>query len=193
VNLPTMHRIPVFLSVLLALAGCKPHPAETEEAGVVRFVGAGYTLEPGPGWIRVNTRKINEPIRQVICQPALTTKGITIQVAQIGDRIAEKDAMAQVLKAFETDELAIKDTKTEGDFQADSGARGKRIRYTRHTAPDPARILNYLTQYVVRTAGGRWISVGVLADTLEQADASDAMVKRTLREVPPATPTPRPQ
>ncbi|OAI42376.1 hypothetical protein AYO41_01020 [Verrucomicrobia bacterium SCGC AG-212-E04] len=184
-------RLPYLLAAVLALAACKPQPAETQESAVVRFVGSGFTLEPGPEWIRLNTRAITKPLSQVICQPALTTKGTTIQVAQLGDRISETDAIGQVRKAFEADELARKDTMVQSDFQADSGVRGKRVRYTRHTAPDPARILNYLTQYVVRNAGGRWISVGVLADTVEQTDAADAMVQRTLRDAPQATPTPR--
>jgi len=177
----------------LVMAACKPHPAETTVAGPVAFVGSGFSLEPGSGWIRVNTRQLTKPLVQVVCQPALTTKGATIQVAQLGDRIAEKDAMAQVSAAFEADELAIKDSLTQNDFQADSGARGKVVRYTRHTAPDPARILNYLTQYIVHTAGGRWISIGAMTDTLEHANEVDAMVRQTLREIPPVTPTPRPK
>ncbi len=67
------------------------------------------------------------------------------------------------------------------------------IRYSRHTAPDPTRVLNHLTQYIVRTAGGRWISIGALTDTVERTSDVEAMVKRTLREVPPSTPTPRPK
>jgi hypothetical protein len=188
-----MRRFLLLLALSLALAACKPNPAETQDSSVVRFAGAGFSLEPGPGWIRINTRKLNQGLPQVICQPALTTKGGTIQVVQLGDRIAEKDAIGQILKAMEADELAMKETLTQRDFQADSGTRGKLFRYTRHTAPDPARILNHLTQYVVRTAGGRWISIGALTDSVEQADEVEAMVKRTLREVPPTTPTPRPK
>ena len=190
---PTMRNFSFSLVVLLTLAGCKPNPAETQESDVVRFAGSGFSLEPGPGWIRINTRKLNQGLIQVICQPALTTRGGTIQVVQLGDRIAEKEAIGQILQAMDADELAMKETLTQREFQADSGTRGKLFRYTRHTAPDPARILNYLTQYVVRTAGGRWISVGALTDSVAQADEVDAMMKRTLREVPPATPTPRPQ
>jgi hypothetical protein len=175
----------------LAFAACKPHPAETVEAGPIVFAGSGFSLEPGPGWIRVNTRQLIKPLTQVVCQPALTTKGATIQVAQLGDRISEKDALAQVSAAFEADELAIKESRTQSDFKADSGAQGKIVRYTRHTAPDPARILNYLTQYIVRTTGGRWISIAAMSDSLEQANDVDAMVRRTLREIPPVTPTPR--
>ena len=188
-----MRTFSFFLAVLLTFTGCKPNPAETQESSVVRFAGSGFSLEPGPGWIRINTRKLNQGLVQVICQPALTTGGGTIQVVQLGDRITEKDAMGQINKAMEADELAMKETLTQSDFQADSGTRGKFFRYTRHTAPDPARILSYLTQYVVRTAGGRWISVGALADSVAQADEVDAMVKRTLREIPPPTPTPRPK
>jgi hypothetical protein len=187
-----MRLLPALLLGLLLLTACKPHPAEAPESPIVVFVGSGFSLEPGPGWIRLNTRKLSQPIKQVICQPALTTRGATIQVAQVGDRITEELALAQVTAAFEADELAMKDTLKTGDFQADSGVRGKFVRYDRHTAPDPARLLNHLTQYIVRTAGGRWVSIGVLADTVEHVNEVDAMVKRTLREIPPSTPTPRP-
>ena len=191
-----MRSIPflLLLSLPLALAACKkPNPADTAESSVVEFAGSGFSLEPGPGWIRVDTRKLAQPLRQTICQPALTTRGVTIQVAQLGDRTTEEAALAQLTAAFEGDELAMKDTLTKGDFQADSGVRGKVIRYSRHTAPDPKRVLNLLTQYVVHTTGGRWISIGALADTPEHASEVDAMVKRTLREIPPRTPTPRPK
>lgn len=183
----------VLIAISLTLTACKPNPAETQESDPVRFAGSGFSLEPGAGWIRVNTRKLNQGLVQVICQPALTTRGGTIQVVQLGDRIAEKEALGQIQKAMEADELAMPETLTQRDFQADSGPRVKLFRYTRHTAPNPAKILNYLTQYVVRTAGGRWISIGALTGSVELADEVDAMVQRTLREVPPTTPTPRPK
>jgi hypothetical protein len=188
-----MRILRTLLLLPLALAACKPHPAETAESPVVEFIGSGFSIEPGPGWIRVNTRKLNQPLKQVICQPALTAKGATIQVAQLGDRIAENVAMAQVTAAFEGDELAMPDTLKQGDFQAASGVRGKWVRYARHTAPDPARVLNHLTEYIVRTAGGRWVSIGALTDSVDHANEVDAMVKRTLREIPPSTATPRPK
>lgn len=188
-----MRHLTLVLAVLLTFTACRPTSAETQESSVVRFAGSGFSLEPGPGWIRINTRKLNKGLVQVICQPALTTKGGTIQVVQLGDRITEKDAIGQILNAIGADELAMNETLTQRDFQADSGTRVKLFRYTRHTAPDPARILNYLTQYVVRTAGGRWISIGALTDSVAQADDVEAMVKRTLREIPAPTPTPRPK
>lgn len=183
-----------FLLLLpLAIAACdKPKPVASAGPGVVQFAGSGFSLEPGAGWIRVNTRQLNKGLPQTICQPALTTKGGTIQVAQLGDRITEKDAIAQVQTAFEADELAIKGTEVQQDFETETGVRGKIIRYSRHIAPDPARVLNYLTQYVVRTRGGRWISIGALTDSPEQAAEVEAMVKRTLREAPTPTPTQRP-
>lgn len=191
-NLMTMNRLPILLLLSLALAACKPSPDATIETGPVTFAGSGFSLEPGAGWIRVNTRKLNQGLVQTICQPALTTKGGSIQVVQLGDRVAEKDALAQVQAAFEFDELAMKDTLAQRDFQADSGVSGKIFRYTRHTAPDPTRVLNFLTQYVARTKTGRWISIGALTESTELAGEVEAMVKRTLREVPPPTPTPRP-
>ncbi len=187
-----MRFLRTLLLLPLALAACKPHPAETVESPVVVFVGSGFSLEPGPGWIRVDTRQLTQPLRQSICQPALTTEGATIQVAQLGDRITENAALEQVTAAFEADELAMKDTLKQGDFQAESGVRGKFVRYDRHTAPDPTRVLNHLTQYIVHTAGGRWVSIGAMTDTIEHSNQVDEMVKRTLREVPPSSPTPRP-
>jgi len=188
-----MRLLRALLCLPLVLAACRPDAADPAQSPVVVFAGSGFSLEPGPGWIRLNTRKLSQPIPQVICQPALTTQGATIQVAQIGDRVAEPAVMAQVTAAFEGDELAIRDSLKQSDFQADSGVRGKLIRYSRHTAPDPTRVLNHLTQYIVRTAGGRWISIGALTDTVERTNEVEAMVKRTLREVPPSTPTPRPK
>jgi len=186
-----MHFLRFLLLSSLALAACKPHPAETTESGTVEFVGSGFSIEPGPGWIRVNTRQLNQPLKQVICQPALTAKGATIQVAQLGDRISESAALGQVTAAFEGDELAMKETWKQEDFQAASGVRGKFVRYTRHTAPDPARILNFMSQYIVRAAGGRWVSIGALTDSIEHAKEVDEMVRRTLREIPPVVPTPQ--
>ncbi len=189
-----MRLLRALLCLPMILAACnKPHPADTSETPVVVFTGSGFSLEPGPGWLRLDTRKISQPIQQLICQPALTTKGVTIQVAQVGDRISEEAALAGVAAAMEADELAVKDSLTKVDFQSDSGVKGKIIRYTRHTAPDPKRVLNILTQYLVRNSGGRWVSIGAHSDTVELANEVDAMVKRTLREVPRPTPTPRPK
>ncbi len=188
-----MRFLRTLLLLPLALAACKPHPAETvNRRSWSLSVPASRSSRDRAG-SGVDTIKLNQPLKQVICQPALTGKGATIQVAQLGDRITETAALAQVTTAFEADELAMKDTLQQGDFQSESGVRGKFVRYDRHTAPDPARVLNHLTQYVVKTAGGRWVSIAALADTTEHASQVDEMVKRTLREVPASTPTPAPE
>ena len=184
----------LFLPALLALAltACKPHPSMTEESSVIVFAGSGFSLEPGPGWIPVGMKKLSQPLKQSILEPALTARGATIQVAVLGDRTTEAAVLAQVNAAFEADGQAVRDSLTQGDFQADSGVRGKFFRYSRHSEHVPDRIINHLTQYIVQSAGGRWISIGAMTDTLEHANEVDAMIRRTLRDVLPNSPTPKP-
>ncbi len=183
-----------FLALVLAVAGCnKPHPALTEASGVVHFRGSGFSLEPGDGWVLLNTRRLAKDSPDVVvCQPVLDGRLGTIQVVQLGDRISESEAVARVSRAYDADPLADADSLFRDDFQADSGHNLLVFTYSRHAAGEPSRPLNHQTNYVARTRGGRWIAICAQTGGIEETRQVADMVKRTLREIPPVTPTPAP-
>ncbi len=182
------------LVALVALAGCKPHPAATYEDTVVRFAGSGFSLQPGAEWLKMNTRRLaKETPGVIVCQPVLSGEVGMIQVVQLGDHIRDDQAMVQVLRTFESDENAIQESLAHWEFVSAQGHRVLAFQYARHAPGDPARVTHWLTQFVVRHRSGRWVSIAARTQNAEQAKGLEEMVQRTLRDIPnPNAPTPTP-
>lgn len=180
--------------LLLSLAACnKPHPGAMQEGEPVRFEGAAFSLKPGPGWLRMDTRRLVRDIPGVVvCQPVLQGSIGMIQVVQLGDLLTEDQAIVTVLQNFERDDRSEKESLARWEFQTAQGHRVQVIQYARHAPEDRSKIVHYLTQFVVRTKPGRWISIGARTDNLAEAKQIEDMVQRTLEEHAPITPTPKP-
>lgn len=181
------------LLALLALAACKPHPGGTTEESRVRFQGAAFSIVPGRDWLRMDTTRLARQIPGVVvCQPVLQGKIGLIQVVQLGDLLREDQAIATVMRTFDEDERAEKESLAHWEFQSVSGHRVLVFQYARHAPGDRSKILHYLSNFVVRTTPGRWISFGVRTENLDEARQVEEMIRTTLEEHAPITPTPRP-
>lgn len=190
-----MSRPPLLLlaAALLGLAACKPHPGGTFDDTRVRFQGAAFSIKPGRDWLRVDTTRLSRQIPNVVvCQPVLQGSIGMIQVVQLGDLLREDQAIATITRVFDEDERAEKESLAHWEFQSVSGHRVMAFQYARHAPEDRSKILHYLSNFVVRTTPGRWISFGVRTANLEEAKQIEEMIRTTLEEHAPITPTPRP-
>lgn len=179
---------------VLVLGACKPHPGGTTEDTVVRFQGAAFSLRPGRDWLRMDTTRLAREIPGVIvCQPVLQGSLGMIQVVQLGDLLREDQAIATVMRTFDEDERAEKESLTNWEFETVGGHRVLAFSYARHAPGDRSKILHYLSQFVVRTKPGRWISICLRTENLAEAKKVEEMIRTTLQEHAPITPTPRPQ
>ncbi len=162
---------------LLASVGLLAGYSRLERSQLTTISSGGVRFSLGGGW-QPDVRTAGHGLYPTRFIGQAGAVRVILLPPELGDL---KTAAAGLLKTFEADPQAVKDSFSQETFVTDHTLSGIHVRYRQQTQRDGRRTETECHHYFVRNRSGRFLAINYQAEPHEDPVAVDRMIRNTLR------------